>query len=642
MVVLCTAAGLALTGFCLSKIFNSRLINFFYSIPLNISFCLLGSLLFTAEIERLSELPPKPAGYICTLAAFPEEKPRTFSLLLKAEGRIIDSSRIVPVRGSVLLYLKKDSQPCTYIPGDIILVKLTPSPVLNRGNPDEFDYRKFMENNNVKYYAIAGRADIKQVVRPRHIKLRYRALIIREKIIDMYRTRGITGDRLALVAAITLGQKSMLDRDQKQVFVKAGIMHIMAVSGLHAVILSLFVFNILFFLKGGLNNLRAIITVIFLWLFAYVTGLTPSVLRATLMYSFITAGKMMRRNPNSINSVLASAFFLMAGRPSVLFDAGFLLSYSAVIFIICFYNDLYTKLETRTWVGDKIWQSAAVTITAQAGTLPLTISLFNRFPVWFLLTNVIIVPLSSLLIIVACFIPMTYPLEFISRPIAWVLGFLTGATGFLTEMASRMPFASIENIGMKSGQALLLFTLVFLTMRYVLNRRSLPVTIPVLALLVLEAAGCIGDHFPHRHAGLVVYNTTGTLNIGIISGRSLHLFTDTSVIVPEIARHSATERLRTTKTSIDQEMTLIRAGSKTILVTSTLNNRLLKDLKPDFVILDGKYPSVERNLRFVKPVPVVIVTARVKSSFRVKSTDQGSGETGVYYMRESGAFTADL
>ena len=101
---------------------------------------------------------------------------------------------------------------------------------------------------------LPARKDIISHVSPEHRKLIHRALIIREKIIGMYKERGITGERLALVAAITLGQKNMLDADQKSYFIKAGVMHIMAVSGLHTVILSLFVFNVLFFLKRTIQH----------------------------------------------------------------------------------------------------------------------------------------------------------------------------------------------------------------------------------------------------------------------------------------------------------------------------------------------------------------------------------------------------
>jgi len=125
-----------------------------------------------------------------------------------------------------------------------------------------------MENQGIRYYAFTNSHDIIRHIIPVHRKLIHRALIVRETIIRMFKERGIKGERLALVAAITLGQKSMLDPEQKLNFIKAGVMHIMAVSGLHAVILSLFVFSLLFFMKRRFNILRIIITILILWSFA--------------------------------------------------------------------------------------------------------------------------------------------------------------------------------------------------------------------------------------------------------------------------------------------------------------------------------------------------------------------------------------
>ena len=385
------------------------------------------------------------------------EKANSYMLTVKLNGKITGNTS-EPVNGSLLLYHRKDSLVTKLLPGDLLIIKCTPVQISGRGNPFEFDYRFYMENQGIRYYAYTSRQSIISHITPKHRKLIHKALIIREKIIRMYRERGITGDRLALVAAITLGQKNMLDADQKIYFIKAGVMHIMAVSGLHTVILSLFVFNVLFFLKRRFNIIRILLTLAILWSFAFVTGLTPSVLRATLMFTFLQAGTLMKRPVNGINSVLASGFVLILIRPSVIFDAGFLLSYSAVIYIIAFYRDLYQKLEFKNFITDKIWQSAAVTIVAQAGTLPLTIALFNRFPTYFILTNIIIVPLSSVLVIIGCLVPMLFPLKFLSQFLAMILNNLTGLTELLTRKASSLPFASIENVGMTNAECLLVYS----------------------------------------------------------------------------------------------------------------------------------------------------------------------------------------
>ncbi len=459
-VFLSVSALLIIAGFITSMIFNKCQINTLFGVTITSSLFLLGLLLYNNEKASLSQLKNEPSVFSCTLSDFPEEKENSFLIKVKLHNRYIKNATL-PVKGSMLLYNKKDSSIISLLPGDILMIKCSPIEITNRGNPYEFDYRFFMENHGIKYYAFTSGKNISVIQRPDNRKLVHRALIIREKIIDMYRERGITGDNLAIISAVILGQKNMLDPEQKQNFIKAGVMHVMAVSGLHAVILSMFVFSLLFFLKGRYNFFRILITILFLWSFAFVTGLTPSVLRATIMFTFIQAGTLMKRKVNGINSVLASAFILILIRPSVIFDAGFLLSYSAVIYIICFYQAFYEKLQFKSFIADKIWQSIVVTIVAQAGTLPLTIMLFNRFPVYFILTNLIIVPASSLLIITGCFIPLLYPLHYISTLIAKLLNLMTGLTENLTAMAADLPGSGLENIGMTTMECILLIIIMF-------------------------------------------------------------------------------------------------------------------------------------------------------------------------------------
>ncbi len=640
VLIICSSA-VAISGFCLSSFFNRYLYNPLYGVALNIALFLFGLVLYSNEKNRLSDLDPSPAKYFCTVCEFPEEKEKTFSLIAEVNSKLTEKGS-EPVYGTLLIHLRKDDHEIPFLPGDQLVIKCSPARIMNRGNPNEFDYRFYMENHGIKYYTFADGNDISSHITPSHIKLKYRALIIREKIIGMYRNRGITGERLALLSAITLGQKNMLEPEQKQSFIKAGIMHIMAVSGLHAVILSIFMFNILFFLKGRLGFLRIILTVIFLWLFAFVTGLTPSVLRATFMYTFLQSGKLMHRNVNSLNSVLASAFILLLIRPSVLFDAGFLLSYSAVIFIICFYSDLYRKLDFRNWLADKIWQSATVTITAQAGTLPLTISLFNRFPTWFLITNILIVPLSSVLIIIGCILPITYPLKFISFPLAKILSFLTGATAWLTKEAASLPFSTIDKIGMGNVESILLFASVFVAFRYLLDRKSLPVLFPVTLFLLFVLSGTIKAIVTRSTSELIVYNSTGSSSIGIRSGKTLLLYTDTTAGLPEIVRHCASLGLRVKSESLDNGFRYIRAGGKRILISNNISNSLLHEVRPDIIVLTGRFPKIDRPIDTGEQLNSFIITAEVKDSFYLRKSIEDQISCHIHYIKKSGAWRMRL
>jgi competence protein ComEC len=625
-----------LLSFFASLFFNRYLTNLAYGISLNIALYTCGLFLYTKEKGTITALEPEEAIFTGCLTDYPEEKENTYKLIYKIDN-FLSAGNQKSAKGSLLLYSRKDSSCPLFLPGDRMVIRCTPIEITSRGNPFEFDYRFYMETQGIRYYAFTDSNDIINHSVPEHRKLRYNALKIRNRIIDMFRERGIKGERLALVAAITLGQKNMLDPEQKQHFIKAGVMHIMAVSGLHAVILSLFIFKLLFFLKGRLSILRVIITISILWLFAFITGLTPSVLRATLMFSFLQAGSLLKRPVNGINSVLASAFVLILIRPSVIFDAGFLLSYSAVIYIICFYRDLYLKIRFNHRIPDLIWQSAAVTIIAQAGTLPLTVMLFNRFPTWFILSNIIIVPLSSVVIIIGCLLPLTFPVHFLSQFLAIILDKLTGLTELLTEKASSLPFSAIENIGLTTINCILLTITIFLFTFFILRKKSIPVLYPLSALLLLVLSGTIRVVSTKSTNELIVYNTIGYSATGVRTGRILNLYSDTCVVGPEVSKHCATLNLKAELNNISGTNFCIRTEGNNILITNYLNNSVIKNTSPDIVILRGR-PYIGKDIKSgVKPQVVVIspeVSLRSQFYRMVKAIKADS----VHYVREQGAF----
>jgi competence protein ComEC len=638
---LVSAAIIIASGFYISLFFNQTETNLVFGYSMTVSLFICGLLLYANEKNNISLLKPEPTLLYCTLADYPEEKEKSYRLAVKMNLKINQYDNEV-VKGSMILYYKKDSLVASFLPGDRLIIKCTPVEISNRGNPFEFDYRFYMENQSIRYYAFIERGNIIRHIVPDHRKLAHKALIIREKIINMYEERGITGERLALVAAITLGQKNMLDPEQKQNFIKAGVMHIMAVSGLHAVILSMFIFNLLFFLKRRFNILRILITILILWSFAFITGLTPSVLRATMMFSFLQAGDLIKRPVNGINSVLASAFVLILIKPSVIFDAGFLLSYSAVIYIIIFYKELYLKLHFKNWLTDKIWQSAVVTIVAQAGTLPLTIMLFNRFPTYFILTNIIIVPISSLLIVTGCLVPMLFPVKFISQFLATILNFMTGATKMLTAKAAALPYSTIETIGMTTVECILLTLTIFAFGYFLLKKRTFPILYP-LWLLILYVMSGTGKEISTRTINeLIVYNIPGKSTIGIKTGKILNLYSDISIPDSEIRRHCATLGLKLKKNTLRNNFSCINAGDKKIIITTSLEKTILQYPNPDIVILTGLHPEIENNFSFRQSPEILIITSEAAPGFRFPKHIGFSGIDTIHFVQKSGAFITSI
>jgi competence protein ComEC len=627
---------IGVSGLLASLFFNKYIVNIIYGLSLSLLLFIAGHLLYKIEKGKLSVLEPVSKEYICTISDYPDEKANSYSITARLNCTKTGEETLA-LHGSILFYFRKDPEIESFIPGDVFRVRCTPAEILNRGNPDEFNYRFYMENHGIKYSAFSGIDDITGYYSPKHRKLIHQALITRKRILSMYEQRGIKGDTLAIVAAITLGQKNMLDQEQKLHFMKAGIMHLMAVSGLHAFILSMFVFNLLFFLKRKLEPLRSVIAIFFLISFAFITGLTPSVLRATIMFTFLQGSKHMKRNVNSLNSVFASAFILLLIRPSVLFDTGFLLSYSAVIFIISFYRGIYIKLDFKNIIADRIWQSAAVSTVAQAGTLPLTIMVFNRFPTWFLITNIVIVPVATILIILGCLVPLTFPVHFISIPLAKLLGILTGITGLMTEKAASLPFSSLENIGMVPAEAILLSLFIFIFFRFITNRRNVSVLYPSIVLLLFLTAGTIKKISCRMSDELIVYNSFTATVIGIRTGDILNIYSDTTVFQPEVLKHIATRGLKLRLVKMSQTSFLLKAGENRILITSYPSNGQLEAGKPDIIIIMGPMIRQKEIINRYEPVKATIITGNIPFGTQGGEKIFRTLSDTLYYPRKSGA-----
>ncbi len=623
-------------GACL--FYNRQLTNHIYGFTLFLALFTCGLLMYTKEKSSISKFEHEEALFSGILSDYPEKKNKSYLLVMKLD-KMINENGERPVNGSLMVYYITDTIPPIFSPGDRFDIKCTPVEITSRGNPYEFDYRFYMETRGIRYMAFIDENDIIRFDPGVDISLKHRALMIRNRIIEMFRERGISEERLALVAAITLGQKNMLDPEQKQHFMKAGIMHVMAVSGLHALILSMFVFRILFFLRGRLNIVRVIITILLLWTFAFITGLSSSVLRASLMYSFLQAGKIMKRPVNGINSVLASAFVLILIRPSVIFDAGFQLSYAAVIYIISFYHHLYRKITFRHRIPDLIWQSAAVTIVAQAGTVPLTIMLFNRFPVWFILSNIVIIPVASLVIILGALVPLTFPVPVLSHIIVWMLDITAGFTERLTETVSSLPFSTIENIGITVPECILLTITIFLFLRYLLNRKSISVILPVSALLLFVFTGTIREVSYRRTNELIVYNSINSSVIGVRTGNILNVYSDTTTMGQEVTKHYSTLNLRLRENIFNENTFQLSAAGKKIMVTNKLSNSILTKNAPDIVILTGQRPVIERNIQYPGLLDALVVSPEVPSMpWHISKVNARQ----VHFVKNQGAFYLNL
>ncbi|NMC39897.1 MAG: ComEC family competence protein [Bacteroidales bacterium] len=586
------------------------------------------------ERDSFSVLPGERKTYAGEVADFPEIKEKSVLLKVKLRASLSDS---VQLTGGILLYHRDLASADRLSPGDIIFFSCQPREIKNNGNPREFDYRRYMERHGFRYMAFTEWNDLYHTIRPGRPGLVNRARITRNRIVKLFGEKGLKGEGLAIASAITLGEKSYLDSEQKDNFSKAGVMHIMAVSGLHAGILSMFIFWLLFFLKGKMNFLRVAITIAVLWVFAFITGLAPSIVRASLMFSFLHAGRLLKRNPDPLNSMLASAFLILLFNPLILPDASFLLSFAAVAFIILFYRNIYGLVVTRYLFTDKIWGLASVSLAAQAGTLPLTVMFFNRFPLLFLFSNLVIIPVASLAVISGF---LTVILSFsglLSDMAAYLLDKTSSLAGSLSAMTASLPFSSAEGLGMSTTGCILLMVLTAVVLDTLRKGSSNGRYIIILLFLLSVNSFCRNLSLKSDNE-LIVYNTPGNFCAGVRCGRSLELFCYSDTLPAAVGRHCARDRLRLEIRKLDKNIPwMINAGPLRIIVTGKMTPDLLS-YKPDIAIVTGSKVfhsgNTENGSRFV-------YTSAMPGtgSGRLFKEDKDSGP---WFVREKGCFRLKL
>jgi competence protein ComEC len=316
----------------------------------------------------------------------------------------------------------------------------------------------------------------------------------------------------------------------RQAYSASGATHILAVSGLHVGIIFAILSILFSFLerKPSGKLLKNALCILCLWGYAALVGFAPSVTRATVMFSFVLAGQMMRRHISIYNSLAASAFFICLFRPLDLFDAGFQLSYCAVTSIVYFQPVLYRLLYVRHKITDYFWQLLSVSVAAQIGTLPITLWSFHQFPNYFLLTNVFVIPLTGAIVYLSAALLATAWMPVVPDVLAQCLGKLLWLLNHGVRVIEQLPGAVTANIHISAPQLCVTIALVLLLMLYIEIKRRRILWISACLLAGFFALGAWQDVRWQQQRFIAVYNVKDASYIHFICGNRSVAFRDSA------------------------------------------------------------------------------------------------------------------
>ncbi len=439
---------------------------------------------------------------------------------LEPEGFYADHSP-AKVKGGIILYLEKDSLAVALRYGDLVVIDNNYEEVSPPQNPRQFNYKRFLAYQNMFHssYRRSGQWHHTGINRGNPVVTW--SLQLRERALQVFAEHQLSGREFAVISALLLGYREYLDEDLQREFAGAGAMHILCVSGLHVGIIYLVLKTLLSFLKrlpAGTYIQTALILVL-IWLYASITGFSPSVLRASAMFSFVAVGQSLNRRTNIYNTLAASAMVLLAINPFIITRIGFQLSYLAVVSIVSIQPWLYKTLSPKNKLLDKAWSIMTVSVAAQVATGPLSLLYFHQFPNYFLLTNLIVIPLSGLIIyssLLTLFLStLPYLGYFAGRLLYWLLYALHSSVKYI----EGLPYSTSGNVYIGLPETILLFIFLIFGCLYLIANKPFGLKVALATLLLLVGCLSLRSIKLFRQEHFVIYQVNNATAIDFFIGK---------------------------------------------------------------------------------------------------------------------------
>lgn len=438
-----------------------------------------------------------------------------------------DKGALQPCRGTVMLTLLRDSSTTMPMVGDRLLVDAALEPIVRIPDPGGFDRRAWAASRGIALEAFAPLEHWQVVGHVRHWTAPFTGA--RAAVSQWLNGSALPERERALVKALVLGQRDELDQEQRDAFARSGTIHVLAVSGMHVGL----IFTILTFLfswmggNGRARLLRGLLVLLALWGYAGLTGGSPSVLRATIMFSLFTLANMSAQRTDHLNSLFAAGLLLLIWEPAMLWQIGFQLSFLAVLGIILFYKPVESLWTPNNRLLRGIWSLAVVSISAQLLTTPVSLLLFKAFPVWFLPANIVVVTAVGLAVNGAVALILLYKVPLLGDAITWALTLLLKGVGVVTTFFAELPGAYPElRIGSWDVLWLYLFVL-SMAAWWQWKWRSMR-WLASSAFCVLLLAWAFRAERSLERTSLVFYDSNKTLQAAMVNGRSWVLLADST------------------------------------------------------------------------------------------------------------------
>ena len=336
-----------------------------------------------------------------------------------------------------------------------------------------------------------------------------------------------------------IGYKDDLDKNLVQSYTNTGVVHIIAISGMHLAL----IYGLLVLLtvplkrRTKLKGLRLLFILVALWLFTLLAGAQASVVRSAVMFTCIAFGEALSKRASIYNTLAMSAFLLLIYNPFWLWDVGFQLSYAAVLSIVIFYKPIRNWFYFPNKSIDFVWKIMAISIAAQLLTTPISLYHFHQFPVLFLFTNIVAVPLSSIILFGEIFICAFAWLA----PVANLAGKITEV--MIYRMNSYIERIEIISFSVWSGFSITIFQAVLLSIAcvaicfWLMEKKKWKLWVSLTSVLIFVVLRSLSFSEAYHQKKMIVYNVPKFSAIDLVNGRKHNFIGDSALLFDDFIRN---------------------------------------------------------------------------------------------------------
>jgi competence protein ComEC len=541
--------------------------------------------------------------------------------------------------GKILLYVPKKQKTEIEIGNKIKLFE-TPKILQNALNPNQFDYSKYLKNQNVFHEIKIKETNTISV--STDINFYYYINLIKSKLLKSYDVKSFKKDNYNLLIALLFGEKTELSKEITTNYTQAGIIHILAISGLHIAL----IYGIVLWLTKPLHRFKKgklyifLLSLCVLWFYAILAGFSASIVRAAVMFSVVALAKIVNRQANIYNSLAVSAMLLLVFNPNYLFDVGFQLSFSAVLSIVIFQPLVRKYSYSKHLIFLKIKELLLISLVAQIGVLPLILYYFGQFPLLFLLANLIAIPLSSFILILGlALIPFNFLFPKVAVYLSGLVNFLIEIMNVFTAWIVKFDVFIIKNIAFHEVLVLLLY-LIIATVLYFVYFSKIKNLKPILfSILIFQMGYFFLNSSEKNNNELVVFHLMKhTLIVETKNSEAVFYTDDYERAKASIETYS---RGKFVKKYRIEPIKNVYSFKKKILCIDSLGVYTTKQ-KPEIVVLtQSPKINLKRLISTIKPEQIIADGSNYKSYIKLwkitceqeKIPFHATAEKGFYILK---------